>query len=79
MELEWNQKRIRTGQGQEYILNDSRCSVSPSIADKSPVHGPCVSGVQTQALGPAQSGIRHHEPRVTVYPVNTPAVEKWLE
>ena len=42
-----------------------------SVGKLSPVHGPCVSGVQTQALGPAHSSIHHHEPRVRVYPMNT--------
>ena len=43
---------------------------------QSPVHGPCVSSVQTQALGPAHSGIVTMSPAAKVYPVNTPAVEK---
>ena len=56
----------------------SRYKASEQV-DLSPVCGPCVLGVQTQALGPAHSAIRHHQPRVRVYPVNTPAVEKWRE
>ena len=40
------------------------------LRHRSPAYGPCVSGVQTQALGPAHSGIHHHQPRVRVYMIN---------
>ena len=43
---------------------------SPGIPN--PVHVPCVSGVQTQPLGPAHSGIHHHEPRRQSVPRERP-------